>query len=92
VGGGIKKLTDSINMTGNTYSSQWMNFVDLKSHQRDTTQSSPLLAKACEECEYGKMVNYGYGPETKRWDESKKHILARSLRQMVDQMKKNGRS
>lgn len=36
------------------------------------------------------MVNYGYGPETKRWDESKKHILARSLLEMVDQMKKDG--
>ncbi|MGB7952797.1 MAG: hypothetical protein WCF23_02355 [Candidatus Nitrosopolaris sp.] len=36
------------------------------------------------------MVNYGYGSNTKCWDESKKLILADSLRKLVDEMKEDG--
>lgn len=38
------------------------------------------------------MVNYGYDPGIRAWDESKKGILANSLQELVDQIKKGSKT
>jgi len=37
------------------------------------------------------MVNYGYGPDTRNWNESKKNELALLLEKLVSDMTKEGK-